>query len=192
MWWERIIELLLGKALERLKEKNTPRRQMTKAFVGLFVGMKDCHREYIKHRVQARNFWKENADKLFDKTGKLSLSELPEFWGLDNQPWRRTIGHLAVRIDKLRILLEIHDPALLDALNNYTIVEGFACDLTGMKLEGRGYATRQIAEAIVEKGVVSWDGDEKDDSIEFDSVMEKLREFMRDELKLAPEELLDI
>jgi len=184
MWWERIIELLLDKALERLREKNTPRKRMTKAFVALFTSMNNCHREYRKYRVEINKLWQENPPE------EMAPEILERIAALNNQQWKRAINDLAIRIDRLRILLEIHQPELLDALDNYTIVEGLINRLADTDLKTISSATWEIAEAIIEKGVVVWDRDQKT-SVEFDLVMERLREFMRLELKLTPEELLE-
>ena len=153
--WEQIIELLLGKALERLKDRNTPRNRMARAFAAVFVSLQKCHAEW--ERCLTRNCREE---------------------------WLGYVNELATRIDGLRVLLEIHQPELLKILDDYGRSEARVSKYIG-KMPETELTSLAIKEAFSPAMLSEVDG-------EFELAMEKLRKFMRDELKLTPEELFNL
>jgi hypothetical protein len=174
--WEKLVLLLVGKSADLLLKPRSPRKKLARAFATLLESMTDCHKAYLAWRGCKQ---KSAERTLYDE-------------------WQSAILRLAVAIQRLRVMLEILDPDLLAALEEYHSSEGFfpspeafqasreegnmVVVLAG-KLEGEGLKSRRKRQRE--------DSDDlKADDDAFKAVIAPLRKFMRDKLKLTAEELI--
>ena len=164
--WQKILEIFAGKAIDRLMEKKTPRKKLAEAFVDLLTSMNSCHEAYLSTYA-----------------GPGSTSE----------EWWRAIVRLGTSVDRLTTVLEIHEPELLEALKDYSARETleFAYSSHQSKDEYRNEPAQRVPNNLVIADIISRDLYEKG-GVDYDEAVAQLKVFMRDTLKLTPEEIADV
>ena len=190
--WVKILELLLGKILDRLPRERTPRERLVRALVDLFGAMTTCHQAYMAFRhVEERHLstWQRSLpNDEFDAR--------IEFWRyarVDSEEWQRAIVGVARDLDHLRLVLDIHDPELLSVLNSYINGRSLAFEAARAKSHpvayiagaiGRGLPGSDMSEPEYYASLQA--GDCKD----FEAAITKLRGFMLEDLHLSAEEIM--
>jgi hypothetical protein len=89
--WEKVIEVFVGKGLDRLLKERTPRKKLAKAFVELYEAINGCHEAYSGEQ--------------------------------DPNEWKFSIDRLSRSVKKLSVVLEIHEPELLEMAKSYRSYE---------------------------------------------------------------------
>jgi hypothetical protein len=190
--WTKILELLLGKALDRFGREKTPRERLARAFTVLFESMTACHQAYLAFRADTAIClltWQHSpADDEFQAREK--------FWRsveAAGKEWLRAIIVVARALDGLRVVLDVREPELLTKLDSYIDGESLAfyaargeqtpiayiAGAIGRSLPGSSVADPEAFTALQER-----------DRADFESAISKLRDFMRNDLRLSGEELL--
>jgi hypothetical protein len=162
MWWVKIVDLLLRRGLEHIERRQEPRRKLARSFVQLLRSVNKCHVLYLE----------------YEKIGFEGTDE----GQIAHRKWANSITDLARSIDSVRTLLEVHDDELLQFLQGYLYDDMRFVDSLTTK---DSYPVRLLAHAI----------EDQLDETDFPStelVTTRLKEFMRDRLKLSPEEIIDV
>ena len=156
--WEKAFEVFIGKALDRVLKERTPRKKLARAFVDLYDSINCCHEAWF------RGFTTPVSD------------------------WAFAIERLSRSIKQLTIVLDIHEPELLNILQDYHDTE--TAGLLTTRVDGR-LSKYDVAAAFIFQRIRETDNNERERQ-RYDHVMKELKEFIRDKLKLTPEDLLDV
>jgi hypothetical protein len=161
--WEKLVELVVGKALDRVFRQRTPREQLAKAVVKLLTAMDTCHETYTSYNSNSTAF-RSDKDKLRER-------------------WFGALLEMGESIGELRSVFEIHDLELGQIVGDYFWKEKPSTSTPAIKYD--------IAEGILEKiPHPAQSLTEDTQSADFDLAITKLKDFIRDTLKLTPEEIL--
>jgi hypothetical protein len=193
MW--KLVEILLKAGLERFLKEQTPRERLSQTFVELYRAMISCHRAYVAYASnnQRKIIALRRLDSDRVNTNQLSAA-LAREEKLDQElldAWGQTVMQLVDSIKTIEAVLDIHSPALLSVLDRYIGAESRVFVKSREELEG---VPRDIASYLElsqpdQEFVFTADTDFEDDD-DYKESLAALRQFMRDDLKLSPEELI--
>jgi hypothetical protein len=159
--WDKVIGLLIGKAIRVVEKETAPRTRLSKAFVELYRALTECHGAWLA---------------MLARDG--DTQELVEYWA-------KGLVRLSKAINKVRVLLGIHEPELLSGLATYGASETYLLKVfTSQSAEIQRISRAlesNLPEAYTHKGSKA-DG--------FDELLSQLQKFMRTKLKLKPEEII--
>jgi hypothetical protein len=168
---EKLVTLLIGKAADRLLVPRTGRQKLAGAFVKLFCSLHECEASFAVYRQY-------HSARL--KEGRGYESELFSDVGLK---WLQSVHAVEHAISRVATILDIHAPDVGAALAEY---------LDG---ESKFIFEHELSESLLDSLMVTklvkddlGFGMEIDDT--FNNAVAKLKSFMRDDLKITPEEML--
>jgi hypothetical protein len=210
--WGKILELLLRKSVALIEKETAPRKRLARAFIELHRALTNCDKAYNAFTAAKYAEWKasKRLELVQRRIRRLETEEhrgapgralvaQQQLLGYDDlkvhpredlealhykaEHWNRAIERLAIAINKLRVVLGVHDRELINSLELYHAGEAYSFEL---------YASdaSRVTEIFSISAGKTWVAGRGFGDSSFHPVLYSLEHFMRNQLKLTAEELL--
>jgi hypothetical protein len=166
---DKIVEIILGKAVDRLLAARAPRKRLAKGFLELFEALTNCHNTYLAYEAKYQ--------------GQKGLR-------IDEDEWHAAVLRLARSIEKLSSILQIQKPDLFIPISRYAYEELVSSQIPAHMTEDSA-KLYLIVKHEADIFFPDKDNDLDQGDQNFEMIVSSLRSFMTTDLKLTPEELID-